>query len=218
MGAWGANTNWTMDDHLPELPARESSLQRLESRAVGQRLDLQAARLQLDLIGQSLALRTRTRYIPAEIKIGVDTEKETDGARVTGPTLDLELPIFNQGQGEIAKLTAQYRQAQRGLETMAINIRSEVREARDQMVAARDLTSYIGKKLLPTQQQALNLTLQQYNFMLKGAYDLLLAKQNEVAAERSYIEAWRDYWIARTELERAVGGSLAGNLYLETKH
>jgi len=208
MGAWGANTNWTMGDHLPELPRSETSLQRLESRAVAQRLDLQAARMQLDLIGQSLALRTRTRYIPAEIKIGVDTEKETDGARVTGPTLDLELPIFNQGQGEIAKLTAQYRQAQRELEAMAINIRSEVREARDQMVAARDLTSYIGKKLLPTQQQALNLTLQQYNFMLKGAYDLLLAKQNEVAAERSYIEAWRDYWIARAELERAVGGSL----------
>jgi cobalt-zinc-cadmium efflux system outer membrane protein len=64
------------------------------------------------------------------------------------------------------------------------------------LIAARDLTSYIGKRLLPTQQKALNLTLQQYNFMLKGAYDLLLAKQNEVAAERSYIEAWRDYWIA----------------------
>jgi len=43
---------------------------------------------------------------------------------------------------------------------------------------------------------------------LKGAYDLLFAKQNEIAAERSYIEAWRDYWIARTELERAVGGDL----------
>ena len=102
--------------------------------------------MQLDLIGQSLALRTKTRYVPAEIKIGVNTEKETDGSRLTGPTLDLELPIFNQGQGEIAKLTAQYRQAQRELEAMAINIRSEVREARDQMVAARDLTSYIGKK------------------------------------------------------------------------
>src|SRR5678816_3095809 len=121
----------------------ETSLQRLESRAVAQRLGLQAARMQLDLIGQSLALRTRTRYIPAEIKTGVDSEKETDGARVTGPTLDLELPIFNQGQGEIAKLTAQYRQAQRELEAMAINAQSEVREARDQMIAARDLTSYI---------------------------------------------------------------------------
>ncbi len=210
LGLWGSQTAWTMADHLPELPGSEGSLRNLESRAVAQRLDLQASRMQLDLIGQSLALRTKTRYVPGGVRIGVDTERDTDGSRVTGPTLDLELPIFNQGQGEIAKLTAQYRQAQRELEAMAINIRSEVRESRDQLVAARDLTSYIGKRLLPTQQQALNLTLQQYNFMLKGAYDLLLAKQNEVAAERSYIEAWRDYWIARAELERAVGGSLIG--------
>ena len=210
LGLWGANTSWKMADHLPELPGRENSLQNLETRAVAQRLDLQAARMRLDVIGQSLALRTKTRYLPAEIKLGVDTERETDAQRISGPTLDLELPIFNQGQGEIAKLTAQYRQAQHELEAMTVNIRSEVREARDQVAAARDLTSYIGKQLLPTQQKALNLTLEQYNYMLKGAYDLLLAKQNEVAAERSYIEAWRDYWIARAELERAVGGSLSG--------
>jgi cobalt-zinc-cadmium efflux system outer membrane protein len=211
LGLWGAGTNWTMANHLPELQGRESSLQHLESRAIAQRLDLQAARMRLDLIGQSLALRTKTRFLPAEIKLGVDTERDPDGQRLTGPTLDLELPIFNQGQGEIAKLTAQYRQAQHELEAMAVNIRSEVRESRDQLVAAHDLTSYIGKRLLPTQQQALNLTLQQYNFMLKGAYDLLLAKQNEIAAERSYIEAWRDYWIARAELERAVGGNLSSS-------
>ena len=48
--------------------------------------------------------------------------------------------------------------------------------------------------------------------MLKGAYDLLLAKQNEVAAERSYIEAWRDYWIARAELERRGGRKLSAEL------
>jgi len=219
MGVWGTNANWTMGEHLPELPGSEGSLQNLESRAITQRLDLQAARMRVDLIGQSLALRTKTRYAPAGIRIGVDTEREPDGQRVTGPILDLELPIFNQGQGEIAKLTAQYRQAQRELEALAVNVRSEVREARDQLIAARDLTSYIGKRLLPTQQKALNLTLEQYNFMLKGAYDLLLAKQNEVAAERSYIEAWRDYWIARADLERAVGGTLSGKSYLDqSKH
>ena len=209
LGLWGAETNWKMADHLPELPAQEISLQNLETRAIAQRLDLKALRMRLDLIGQSLALRTKTRYVPMGIKVGVDTERETDSQRVTGPTLDLELPIFNQGQGEVAKLTAQYRQAQRELEARMVNARSEVREARSRMIAARDLTSYIGKKLLPTQQEALNLTLKQYNYMLKGAYDLLLAKQNEVAAERTYIEAWRDYWIARAELERAVGGSLS---------
>ncbi|HEX4665848.1 MAG TPA: TolC family protein [Chthoniobacterales bacterium] len=210
LGLWGGQTGWAMADHLPELPPNEVPLQNLEARAVAQRLDLRARRMELDLIGQSLALRTKTRYVPVEIRLGVSSERETEGQRVTGPTLDLELPIFNQGQGEIARLTAEYRQAQRELEALAIEIRSEVREARDQLIAARDLTAFIGRRLLPTQQQALNLTLQQHNFMLKGAYDLLLAKQNEVAAERSYIEAWRDYWIARAELERAVGGNLEG--------
>ena len=136
--------------------------------------------------------------------------REPDGVRVTGPTLDLELPIFNQGQGEIARLTAEYRQAEAELESLAINVRSEVRAARAQVLAAREMTSYIGQKLLPTRARALRLTLEQYNYMLKGAYDLLLAKQNEIAAERSYIESWRDYWVARAELERAVGGDLKG--------
>jgi cobalt-zinc-cadmium efflux system outer membrane protein len=44
--------------------------------------------------------------------------------------------------------------------------------------------------------------------MLKSPYDLLLAKQNEISAERGYIDALRDYWIARADLERAVGGTL----------
>jgi len=210
LGLSGDEIDWVMADHLPEIPGSEVSFRQLESRALAQRLDLQLAKTKLDSLGRTLALRAHTRYLPAEISLGIDTERDPGGVRVTGPTLDLELPIFNQGQGEIARLTAQYREAQRELESLAINIRSEVRTARDQLAAARKMTSYIGSELLPIRRKALQLTLEQYNYMLKGAYDLLLAKQNEIAAERSYLEARRDYWIARAELERAVGGGLGG--------
>jgi cobalt-zinc-cadmium efflux system outer membrane protein len=44
--------------------------------------------------------------------------------------------------------------------------------------------------------------------MLTGVYQLLAAKQAEINAYREYIETVRDYWIARAELERAVGGRL----------
>jgi cobalt-zinc-cadmium efflux system outer membrane protein len=44
--------------------------------------------------------------------------------------------------------------------------------------------------------------------MFKGAFDLLLAKQAEVEAEKAHVEAWRDYWIAKADLERALGGAL----------
>jgi cobalt-zinc-cadmium efflux system outer membrane protein len=33
-------------------------------------------------------------------------------------------------------------------------------------------------------------------------------KQGEVDARRGYLESLRDYWIARAELARALGGSL----------
>jgi cobalt-zinc-cadmium efflux system outer membrane protein len=44
--------------------------------------------------------------------------------------------------------------------------------------------------------------------MLLGVYQLIQAKQAEYDAYRQYIEAVRDYWIARSDLERAVGGRL----------
>ena len=51
-------------------------------------------------------------------------------------------------------------------------------------------------------------TLLHYNAMQKSSYDLLLAKEEEQRAEQSRVEALRDYWLARVELERAVGGRL----------
>ena len=44
--------------------------------------------------------------------------------------------------------------------------------------------------------------------MLLGVFELLEAKQNEIDAGRAYVAALTDYWTARAELERAVGGRL----------
>jgi cobalt-zinc-cadmium efflux system outer membrane protein len=45
--------------------------------------------------------------------------------------------------------------------------------------------------------------------MQVGVFQLLEAKRDEIEAGRNYIETLTDYWLARTELERAVGGDLA---------
>ncbi len=207
LGLDGAQASaWTAAKSLPPIPGREPGTAALENRAVAQRLDLQAARTTLAAAERALALRVGTRYLPTGITLGVDTEREPEGEHITGPTLDLELPIFNQGQGEIATLKARDLQARRLLEAKIIDVRSEVRAARAQVAANRELALSIQNTVLPQRRQVLALTLQQSNGMLRGAYDLLTAKANEAAAERSYVEAWRDYWIARAELGRAVGG------------
>ena len=48
--------------------------------------------------------------------------------------------------------------------------------------------------------------------MQKSNYELLLAKEREQQEEQAAIEALRDYWIARAELERAAGGRLTDDI------
>jgi len=208
LGLWGANTAFRLSDQLPEIPQPEIPLEGLEARAIAQRQDIAAARWGVELVGRALALRKRTRFFPVGIHLGVNTEKGEGGPRLTGPEFALQLPIFDTGRASIARLEAEHRRAQRQLEALAVNARSEVREARDRMLASRDLASYYRETLLPQRVRILDLTLRYYNMMFKGAFDLLLAKQAEVEAEKAHVSAWRDYWIAKAELERALGGAL----------
>jgi cobalt-zinc-cadmium efflux system outer membrane protein len=208
LGLWGANTQWKVADQLPPIPKQEVAFTNLETIAIKQRLDLAAALQQLALVNRALKLRTNTRYLPTAINVGVDTEREPDRQRVTGPTLDFELPIFDHGQGAVARLQAQYRQARWQVEALATDIRSEVRQARDTLIAARDLAEFYQKIYLPQRIRIVNETLLQYNAMQKSTFELISAKEHELNTEREYAEAWRDYWIARSELERALGGKL----------
>lgn len=209
LGLWGPRTAWTASDALAEVPRDDVALAGLERLAVRERQDLRAARWGVDQVGRALALRRRTRYFPVGLQFGVSTEKEVTGERVTGPQLALQLPLFDTGGASVARLAAEHRRAQRQLEALAVNARSEVREQHGRLEASRALAAYHRDELLPQRRRILELTVQHYNAMFKGAYDLLQAKQAEVAAERAALDAWRDYWVARARLERAVGGSLA---------
>jgi outer membrane protein, heavy metal efflux system len=209
LGLSGEQINWQIAEALPLLPGSEPPLENLESLAVSQRLDLAASRSQAESIAAALRLKKKTRFLPG-VKLGVDTERSPDGQRVTGPTLDLELPIFDQGQPAVAKLTAEFQQAKNSYAAHEVNVRSEVREARGALLAAREAVEFSQEKLLPLRRKILGETLRHYNAMQKNSYELLAAKEREKMAEQGGIEALRDYWLARVELERAVGGRLSG--------
>ena len=208
LGLWGENTQWTVADSLPAIPEKEVPVEHLESLAVTQRLDLAVADRQVAVAVYALNLRSKTRYLPSFVNIGVDTERTPDRQSVTGPTLDIELPLFDHGQAAIVRLQAQYRLALNRRDALATDVRSEVREARDALITARDLAQFYAKIYLPQRIRIVNETLLQYDAMQKGTFELITAKERELSAEREYVEAWRDYWIARAELEKAVGGKL----------
>lgn len=200
--------SWEPVRELPPLPRRDPATEDLERFAVEHRLDLAAGRYAVDAVGRALAHRRGTRWFPAGVTLGVTREDELDDTRLTGPVLEVELPLFDTGAASVARLEAFHRRARAQLDALAVNARSEVREARQQLLAARQATETYRDVLLPQRWRILDETQRRYNMMLEGVYELIQARQLHLEAEQRYVESWGDYWIARSDLDRAVGGAL----------
>jgi cobalt-zinc-cadmium efflux system outer membrane protein len=198
--------SWELSEKLPELPPAAPPWEDLEATALSQRLDLAAARQEIKVLEHALAL-ARRGVIP-EVNVGFDTEREPDGTRLTGPSFEVPVPVFDQRQAGIARAEAQLRQARRRVSSLETQVRSEVRSAQDRLLVARELIERYRDTLIPLRETIVAESQKHYNFMLIGVFQLLDAKREEVNAYREYIEAFRDYWNAHAELERAAGGRL----------
>ncbi|HEY5147767.1 MAG TPA: TolC family protein, partial [Polyangiaceae bacterium] len=142
------------------------------------------------------------------IDIGADVARLKDGSIVVGPRASLELPIFDQRQAPVASLEAQLRKSQELLAERVIEARSEIRAAHDRMRHARQAAEQYRSAIIPTREHVVELSQQEYDSMLLGVYQLVAAKRSEVNAYGDYIDTVRDYWTARSELERALGAPL----------
>ncbi|WP_338870531.1 TolC family protein [Myxococcus stipitatus] len=209
LGLWGARTGWSITEKLPAPPAEEVSLEQLESRAVKQRLDIDAARKQVSALWNALELARSTRYI-GRVDVGASVHGDPNGPRLLGPSLTVDLPIFDQRQALIARLEAQHRQGERQLAELSINARSNVRAARARLMTLRSVAERYQRGILPLREQVVEQSQLQYNAMQIGLYVLLEAKREQIGAYRTYIETIRDYWMALADLEQLVGGQLPG--------
>jgi len=194
---------------LPDLPASDPSAQSLQETAAAQRLDLLASKQQIEATARAGGLVRDTRYI-SEMQIGVDGERQTSGQWIVGPTISVPIPLFDQGQARVARAQAQVRQAEQNYAALKTKIRSDVRRASVRLATARARAAMYRDAILPLRSHIVQQSQLFYNGMLKGVFDVLKAKQDELDAQREYVGALRDYWMERAELERAVGGTLAG--------
>lgn len=206
MGTWGPRTAWKVAPRLPELPKEEASLEHLESMAIGQRLDIAAARRNVQAMGYALSLAKTTRWT-GTVSVAVEAGRLRHNGRISfGPSVALEIPLFDQRQAQIARLEAFKRQGESNLRALAVDVRADVRSSRARVLTARGVVDDYAKGIVPIRENIVRFSQEQYDAMLLGVYQLIQAKQNEFEAYREYIESLRDYWIARSDLERAVGG------------
>jgi cobalt-zinc-cadmium efflux system outer membrane protein len=213
LGLSGELTAWRTPERLPDLPARLPDLVGIERAAISQRLDLAAANAQVETLARRAGLTRSTRWLNT-LGIGVRYKREGDEDFI-GPEVELMLPLFDTGEARVAAAEGELRAAERRLEQLAIDIRSQAREARLRLDAAFQLARHYRDALLPVQQVVVDETLKFYNGMLVGVYDLLLARQQQIQTAREYVAALADFWLAWAELEHVAGGRVPLSIVAE---
>jgi cobalt-zinc-cadmium efflux system outer membrane protein len=79
-------------------------------------------------------------------------------------------------------------------------------------MASRPRARRYRDEVIPLRRKIAERVQEQQNWMFVGAFDAIRSRRQVHDGQRAYAEALRDYWLARVELERAVGAQLPSSL------
>lgn len=206
LGLFGSETcfnlnkriEWKGDPPLPDITV-------LERAAIENRPDLEALRREINSIAQEAKLKDWWTY--SNLKVGVSAERESEGYTVVGPSIELEVPVFNYGQGERVKFDAKLAQAQKKLLAQALTASSEVREFVKTASIYRSKVEAFENSVLPNFAKQIESGMTHYNVMTLGVFALFELKEGEIEARMEQLDALLHYKKALTELLHATGGS-----------
>jgi cobalt-zinc-cadmium efflux system outer membrane protein len=206
LGLGGRGVKLVTKQRLPDPPKTELDVANAETRAISRSIDLAIATKRYAAAGKRANLARAEGLVP-ELKAGVSAERD-EGDWGFGPAAAVEVPLFYQGQGEVARARAEMRREERTHTALALRIRTATRAVATRLSVTRERVRFYRTTLLPLRQKIVDETQRQYNAMNAGVFQLVQAKRDQVETGRAYLEALRDYWIARAEMEQLLAGRL----------
>lgn len=210
MGIWGKDLRFRLPKRLPRLPKRAKRVRALEKYALMKRLDIRAARKDVDSLRKSLGLTEATSFLNLlEIGGRWNTEKDEEGkTQFRSFEVEFAIPIFDLGDAKIDRAKWTYMRSVEALKSVAINARSEVREAYHSYRGSFDLAKHYKSRLVPLNRKITEEELLRYNGMLASVFELLAAVRQQAQSEMRALDAKRDFWLAEGQLRFAL---LTGN-------
>ncbi|WP_134678277.1 TolC family protein [Ectopseudomonas khazarica] len=206
LGLWGEQIAYRLPERLPPLPDAADELPEVERLAMNQRQDIQAMRLDVERLAQNLGLTRTTRFVNV-LELGVVNNRSNEEPTQRGYEISVELPLFDWSGAKVARAEAQYRQALNRAAETAINARSQVREAYQVYRNAFELARHYRVEVLPLRQRMAEENLLRYNGMFISTFELLADARRQVLAVDGYLQAQRDFWLARADLDMALLGT-----------
>jgi outer membrane protein TolC len=215
MGLWGSDLDFKLPGALPGLPSRPQALAGIEVEAVRRRVDLQISRLELEALARTYDLTQATRFINLFEGGYADkfTKDKETGQRIRdrGFDVSLQIPIFDFGEVRVREAEAIYMQAVNRLLALAVDVRSQARDAYRTYRSSYDIAGHYQREVLPLRKIISDETLLRYNAMLIDVFSLLAEARQRIASTIAAIEAKREFWLATADLKAAVaGGGVVG--------
>lgn len=201
-----------LPDRLPDLPDAAPDLPDTGAPALDRRLDVRLdvrlARLEADAAALALDRMRANPFIDV-LQAGVQTQGHTGEPRRSGATVELDIPLFDFGATRMARAEALHRQAQAQAAQVAIDARSDLREALAAYRTAHDLARHQRDVVLPLRRRISDETLLRYNGMLASPFELLADAREQITAVTVAVQALHDHWAAHTRLQAALAGAPA---------
>jgi len=206
LGLWGRDTEWRIDSRLPELPKDAPKTDGIESVAVSGSVELAQNRQRIAAAGEQLGFN-RATALAFDLDGGTRGDRG-DGAWAVGPVIEVPIPIFDQGQARVGRAASELRRAEQEYYALAVRVRATARAVADRLTGARDRALYYRDVVLPLQDRVVSEAQLHYNAMQLGPDLLLRAREQQIEAATSYVEALRDYWMAHGDYQQLLTGRL----------
>ncbi|MGB7181938.1 MAG: TolC family protein, partial [Burkholderiaceae bacterium] len=205
MGLWGKQLQFTLPERLPDLPEQAQELENAEKLAMSQRLDIKGARLAIERLATNLNLSKVSKFVNV-LEFGYERETSSEEPRRVGYEIGFEVPLFNWAGAKTKLAESLYMQAIQNAAKMAIDARSEVREAYIGYRSNYDIARLYRDEIVPARKRVSEENLYRYNGMIIGVFELLADARSQVNAVDGYIQALKDFWIAKITLDSAMLG------------
>lgn len=207
MGLWGEDLGWSLINNLPPLPEKALEERNLERRAIAASLDIALAKSELKVEARELGITNVTSIIP-EFNVGTAFEREEDNTWLGGPAFALQVPIFDPGHAKRSRANAIVAQRWETLWALAVEVRAETRQAARRLNVMREQARYYEHSFLPLRKSMTHQAQRRYNGMFMGVFELLIIKRMEIEASVGYVNALKNYWLARTDVTEILSGRM----------
>ena len=192
------------------------------------RVDLQVAKLELEITAKSFGLTEATRYVTdLELVAGFEAEREIETEyelhrgkleeektrkTVTTPQVEIEfvIPIFDSGKARMRKAELSHMRSANLLAAKAVNVRSDARKAYIAYRSNYDIARHYRDTVVPLRKKVEEEALLTYNGMITNTFELLADTRNRINADLTANNAKRDFWMSDADMSAAIYGGGSG--------